>query len=127
MPLDAIRIQHQLSRRPLGFESLERLRLFLDMGAYGDEVRRNGLDHVFVRIDLGLQPSTSTSHGRRAEVDKNRLARSPRLREARVGILEPFDRRHLRCLLSAFLWVECSKPIPTPRRVHSRPMLSYTP
>jgi hypothetical protein len=74
MALDAFRIEDQQRGRPLGAVSLPEpakvLRLILHMHPSRNEVLGYEPGNLLVGIDLGIQPSTSRSHRRGAEVQQ---------------------------------------------------------
>ena len=63
------RIQDQNRRRPDSVESFEVRGMFFDVGFERDEVFVDEVGSIFVRIGLGLQPSTCTSSRRGREID----------------------------------------------------------
>src|SRR5207249_11817864 len=69
----AVCIRHDQGGRPLGFEALEILRAFLDVDLNGYKVLTNEPAHLLLRVNLGIQPSASRSHGRGAEIKQNHL------------------------------------------------------
>lgn len=84
-------VENQQRRRPQRPEALERSRLISYVKFAGDKVLVDKPGDSLVRVDLGIQPSTSPSHGSGREVEKGRAALLPGLREHRVGIVIPFD------------------------------------
>ena len=95
MPLRAVRLSHDQRRRPLGLETPEILRALLDVNLYRNEVLADELCHFLARIDLGIQPSASTSHRGGAEVEQRHLASRLGLLQALIGIAQPLNFRHL--------------------------------
>jgi hypothetical protein len=59
--------------------------------ANGNEIARDELRDALIRIHLGIQPSTATSHRRGAEVEENRLLPRLRFAEDLVEIVTPGD------------------------------------
>jgi hypothetical protein len=94
MPLDAVGVEDDLRGRPLRVESIEDRLLILDVRVEGDELRRDALRDLGVRVDLGFQPSATRSHGGGTEVEEDRLARGPRLLQRRVDVLQPRNLSH---------------------------------
>src|SRR5437773_8645612 len=92
--LDSLVVQNDLGRSPLRVEPLEGWLLLLDVKLHGQELGGDGFDDTGVRIDLGFQPGTSPTHGRRAEVQENRLPRGFRLGQGSVDVLPPLNLRH---------------------------------
>ena len=52
-------------------ESLEICGVVFYMHARGNEIRRDEARDFFIRVDLGIQPGTATSHRGRAEIEQN--------------------------------------------------------
>jgi hypothetical protein len=58
---------------PFSSEALEILRPFFDVDFDGNEVLVDEARDLLVRINLGIQPGASCSHGRSAKVQHDRL------------------------------------------------------
>src|SRR5579883_281742 len=67
---DSTRVQDQHGGCPTRIEAMEPRRVLLDMGLYRNEVVVDKACYPFIRIRLGLQPSTCPSSRRRAEIYK---------------------------------------------------------
>jgi hypothetical protein len=65
--------------------------MFLDVSFEWDEVLIDEVGGSFVRIGLGLQPSTCASSRRRREIDKHQLVLSFRLLKRGIGVFDPVD------------------------------------
>lgn len=91
MAFDARRIQHLNRWRPLRTESLERLWLVFGVDSYGYVIVIDETFDVRVRINLGIQPSASSSHRSRAEIDQHRALNGPRLCKCGIDIFLPFN------------------------------------
>ena len=64
----AVGVEHLNRRRPLGTEALKSLRLLFDVDLYRQEIVLDKALDAWVGIDLGIQPSASSSHGSGIEI-----------------------------------------------------------
>ena len=87
MPLRAVRFCQNQCRCPLRLEAAKILGSLLDVYLHGNEVLDDGLRNLFLRIYLGVQPSASASHRRRAEVEQHHLSRCVGLLQSLIRIL----------------------------------------
>ena len=95
MPHRTVRIKYSYGWRPLHAEALEFRRLFFDVNLYRKEIVADVALDTSVGIDLGIQPSASSSHRRGAEVKQHHLAGRLGLLQALIGIAQPLNFRHL--------------------------------
>ena len=91
MAFDPIRAHDELGWGPQGSEALEDLGLLFDVNLGGDEFGADQVYDPLVRIDLGFQPSATTSEGRGAEIEEGRFRLSLRGLQCLVRVLEPAD------------------------------------
>jgi hypothetical protein len=89
VPLDTLRIEEELGRRPEGLEPFEGLGLSLYVSLDRNEIPGDGVNDVLIGVNLGLQPSTSRSHRGGAEIEQDRLLFGPGFRQSRVHIGQP--------------------------------------
>lgn len=97
---DTFGIEHQDRRCPLrgvsGAESLEFIGLFPHMNPHGNEVLLDEAGYPLVRVHLGIQPSTTTSHRRGAEVEEQVPLSGSRLLASGLEVALPIDRSRCR-------------------------------
>jgi hypothetical protein len=98
--LSAIRVEHDQRGSPLRPEALERGGLFFNVNLDGDEMPADERADVRIRIDLGIQPSTCPSSGRRVEVQQERQSFLPRMCHRRIYFLLPSYLGHRFLLVS---------------------------
>lgn len=79
---------------PLSAEALEVLGALFDVNPDGNKVRGDELADLLLRVDLGIQPSTSPSHRRGAEIEQRHLMRRLGLLESLVRIAYPLNCGH---------------------------------
>jgi hypothetical protein len=89
MSLGSVRIEHLDRRCPLRAEALERFRLFFDVDFDRQVVFVDEALDARVGVNLGIQPSTSPSHGSRTEVEQHVLVLSARLAKRLVYVFDP--------------------------------------
>jgi len=70
-------------------ESLESLRVLLDMVFYRDKVLVDEVADLRVRVDLGIQPSASPSHRSGTEIKKKGLVLFRRLMKGGIDVFVP--------------------------------------
>ncbi len=92
MPLHARGIERHDGGGPLGAETLEIIRTFFDVDLYRNEVFGDEGDDTGIGIDLGIQPSASTSHRRGREIKQHRLIAITGFSQRSIRIFVPQDR-----------------------------------
>jgi hypothetical protein len=79
MALGAIGVEHLNRWRPLRAEAFEYFWLLLDVDLYGEVMGIDEILHSRVRVNLGIQPSASSSHRSRVKIHQKRALAGPRL------------------------------------------------
>src|SRR5713226_9443163 len=99
MPLLSSGVDDEDGGRPLSSvslsEALELVRLIANVDAHRDEVLIHEFDDAWIGVDLGIQPSATASHRRRAEVQQHMLSLSARRLQRGFQIRAPGDRGFL--------------------------------
>ena len=99
VPLGAVRFGDDGRRSPLGLEAGEVLFPFLNVDFHWNEIFADEFLNLFLRIDLGFQPSASGSHRRGAEIKQNHFISRLRRTKALVRIAVPSQDCHRSLLL----------------------------
>jgi hypothetical protein len=95
MSLAAVGIEHLDGRSPLRAEALENFWLLLYVDLNRDVVIMDKVLDTRIGVNLGVQPSTGSSHRSGVEIQQQRTLGRACLRKRRVDILSPCDRHKL--------------------------------
>lgn len=93
--LGAIRIELEDRGSPVSSESLtealEVCGVVPDVDSRGKKIFRDESRYAFIRIHLGIQPSTAASHRCRAEIEKHGSLLRPRVFQHLIHIVTPLN------------------------------------
>src|SRR6185312_12323531 len=93
-PFPALTVEQKHARRPHRVKAMEPSRMFFDVGLYRQEILLNEVGSLRILIRFGIQPSTSASRRRRAEIKQNGTMVLPSVGERLINIFTP-DHSHI--------------------------------